>query len=148
MKKTISIILLLAVNAMAEDLSGKWSGEFRVDGGDHVVPQLFMFRQNGNTLTGSGGPNTSEQYPIENGKVDGNRIMFEITTGEWKFTYDLKVTGERITGTLELKSVNDRRTATVSLNPLLRWLQRCFCRLAPHENTGMAWLPSLSARNR
>jgi len=117
-KKTIAIILLLAVNAMAEDLSGKWSGEFRVDGGDHGVPQLFMFRQNGNTLTGSGGPNTSEQYPIENGKVDGNRIMFEITTGEWKFTYDLKATGERITGTLELKSVNDRRTATVSLNKM------------------------------
>ena len=116
MKKTIAIILLLAVNAMAEDLSGKWSGEFKVDGGGHDVPQLFMFKQNGNALTGSGGPNTGEQYPIENGKVDGNHIMFEITTGEWKFSYDLKATGERITGTLELKSVNDRRTATVSLD--------------------------------
>jgi hypothetical protein len=116
MKTTIAIILLLAVNAMAGDLSGKWSGEFKVDGGDHGVPQLFMFKQNGDRLTGSGGPNTGEQYPIENGKVDGNRIMFEITTGEWKFTYDLKTTGDRITGTLELKSVNDRRTATVSLN--------------------------------
>jgi len=62
--------------------------------GDHGVPQLFMFRQNGNTLAGSGGPNTGEQYPIENGKVEGNRLMFEITTGEWKFTYDLKATGE------------------------------------------------------
>jgi len=118
MKKTIAIILLLAVNAMAEDLSGKWYGDFRVDGGDHDVPQLFMFRQNGNTLTGTGGPNTSEQYPIENGKVDGNRIMFEITTGEWKFTYDLKAAGERIIGTLELRSVNDRRTATISMNKM------------------------------
>ena len=116
MKKLIAIILLLAVNAMAQDFSGKWSGEFKVNGGDHSVPQLFIFRQNGNTLAGSGGPNTGEQYPIENGKVDGNRLMFEITTGEWKFMYDLKATGEGITGTLELKSVNDRRTATVSLN--------------------------------
>jgi hypothetical protein len=115
MKKIIAIILMLAVNAMGEDLSGKWTGEFKVDGGDHAVPQLFMFTQNGNTLAGSGGPNSGEQYPIANGKVDGNRIMFEITTGEWKFTYDLKTTGERITGTLELKSINDRRTATVSL---------------------------------
>ena len=82
------------------------------------MPQLFMFRQNGNTLTGGGGPNAGEQYPIENGKFEGNRIMFEIMTGECKFNYDLKATGERITGTLELKSVNDRRTATVSLNKI------------------------------
>jgi hypothetical protein len=116
MKRAIAIILLLAANTMAEDLSGKWSGQFKVDGGDHGVPQLFVFTQNGDRLTGSGGPNSGEQYPIENGKVDGNRIMFEITTGEWRFTYDLKATGERITGTLELKSVNDKRTATVSLS--------------------------------
>ena len=116
MKKTIAILLLLAVNAMAAHLSGKWSGEFKVDGGDHGVPQLFMFKQNENRLTGSGGPNVGEQYPIENGKVDGNRITFEITTGEWKFIYDLKTTESKMTGTLELKSVNDRRTATVSLN--------------------------------
>jgi hypothetical protein len=116
MKKIIAIILLLAVNAVAQDFSGKWSGEFKVNGGDHGVPQVFMFKQSGNTLAGSGGPNTGEQYPIENGKVDGNRLVFEITTGEWKFLYDLKATGEGIAGTLELKSVNDRRTATVSLN--------------------------------
>jgi hypothetical protein len=42
--------------------------------------------------------------------------IFEITTGEWRVLYDLKSTGERITGTLELKSVNDSRTATVSLS--------------------------------
>jgi hypothetical protein len=105
----------MAVNAMAQDFSGKWSGEFKVNGGDHSVPQQFMFKQNGNTLAGSGGPNNGEQYPIENGKVDGNRLMFEITTGEWKFAYDLKAAGEGITGTLELKSINDRRTASVAL---------------------------------
>jgi hypothetical protein len=115
MKKITAIILLLAANAVAQDFSGKWSGEFKVDGGDHGVPQLFMFRQDGNTLAGSGGPNSGEQYPIENGKVDGNRLTFEITTGEWKFTYDLKASGEEIKGTLELKSVNDRRTASVSV---------------------------------
>jgi hypothetical protein len=116
MKKTIAVILLLAVNAIAGDLSGKWSGTFKVDGGDHTVPQLFIFKQDGNKLTGSGGPNTGERYPIENGKVDGNRITFEITTGEWKFIYNLKTIDGRMAGALELKSINDRRTATVSLS--------------------------------
>jgi hypothetical protein len=116
MKNILAIILLLSVNAMAQDFSGKWSGQFKVVGSDSGVPQLFIFRQNGDKLTGSGGPNAGEQYPIENGKVDGNRIVFEITTGEWKFGYDLKATGEKITGTLELKSINDKSAATVSLN--------------------------------
>jgi hypothetical protein len=118
MKKIIAIILLLAGNAIAADLSGKWSGQFKVAGGDKDVPQLFVFQQSGDKLTGSGGPNPGEQYPIENGKVDGNRITFDITTGEWKFNYDLRTTGEKITGTLELNSVNDKRTATVLLNKM------------------------------
>lgn len=117
MKKAIAIVLLLAVSTMAGDLSGKWSGAFKVDGGDHTVPQLFTFKQDGNKLKGSGGPNAGEQYPIEKGKVDGDHLRFELTTGEWKFAYDLKTaTDGKLTGTLQLNGVNDRRNATVSLS--------------------------------
>jgi hypothetical protein len=116
MKKLIAIILLLAGNAIAADLSGRWSGQFKVAGGDKDVPQLFVFQQSGDKLTGSGGPNAGEQYPIEKGKVNGDRITFELTTGEWKFDYDLRTMREKITGTLELNGVNDKRTATVSLS--------------------------------
>jgi hypothetical protein len=116
MKKHIAVVLLLAVSAMAGDLTGKWSGAFKVDGGDHNVPQLFLLKQQGKTLTGSGGPNAGEQYPIENGRIDGNEIRFEITTGEWKFAYDLKQTGpSELKGDLTLESVGDSRTAKVSL---------------------------------
>jgi hypothetical protein len=119
-KVKIAAVVLLAVSAMAGDLTGdltgKWSGAFKVDGGDHSVPQLFMLKQQGKTLTGSGGPNAGEQYPIENGRVDGNEAKFEITTGEWKFTYDLRLSesGE-LKGALKLESVGDSRTANVSL---------------------------------
>ncbi|MGA8212895.1 MAG: hypothetical protein WB799_04835 [Candidatus Sulfotelmatobacter sp.] len=116
MKKTIAVVLLLTMNAIAGDLTGKWSGAFKVAGGDHDVPQLFVFKQEGNKLTGSGGPNQGEQYPIENGRVDGDRVRFEITTGEWKFGYKLKASEGRMVGDLELKAVNDSRTATVSLS--------------------------------
>jgi hypothetical protein len=115
MKKLLALILLLAVNAVAADLTGKWSGSFKVDGGEKGVPQLFIFKQDGNKLTGSGGPDPSEQYPIENGKVDGDRITFQITTGEWKFIYNLKATDGKIIGALELRSINDKRTASVTL---------------------------------
>jgi hypothetical protein len=111
-------VLLLAIHAMAGDLTGKWSGAFRADGSDHDVPQLFILKQEGNKLTGSAGPDQSEQYPLERGKVEGDRIRFEITTGEWKFTYDLKIIGAEMTGNLALKGINDRTTAKVSLRKM------------------------------
>jgi hypothetical protein len=116
MKRAIAVVLLLTMHAMAGDLTGKWSGAFKVDGADHDVPQLFIFKQDGNKLTGSGGPDQSEQYPIEDGSVDGDRVRFEITTGEWKFTYSLKVIDAKLAGDLELKSVDSRRTAKVNLS--------------------------------
>ena len=116
MNRTIAVVTLLAASAMASDLTGKWSGTFKVDGGDHTVPQLFILKQQGKTLSGSGGPNASEQYPIENGKIEGDEARFELTTGEWKFAYDLNQTApDVLSGTLKLQSVNDSRNAKVSL---------------------------------
>jgi hypothetical protein len=116
MNRTIAIVTLVAASATASDLTGKWSGTFKVDGGDHTVPQLFILKQQGKTLSGSGGPNASEQYPIENGRIDGDEARFELTTGEWKFAYDLRqTTPGALNGTLKLQSVNDSRNATVSL---------------------------------
>jgi hypothetical protein len=116
MRKIVAILLLLVSTAIAADLSGKWSGTFRATGADHDVPQLFVLKQEGSRLTGSGGPDASEQYPIENPRVDDDRVAFEITTGEWKFSYHLKVSGTHLTGDLELTSADSRRTAKVALN--------------------------------
>ena len=116
MKTHIAIVMLLTVSAAAGDLTGKWSGTFKVEGGDHPIPQLFILKQNGNSLTGSGGPDAQEQYPIENGRIDGDHVKFEVTTGEWKFAYDLKQhEQDGLEGNLELKSINNSRTANVSL---------------------------------
>ncbi len=115
-KWALTLFILLAVSATASDLTGKWSGTFKVGGGDHTVPQLFILKQQGKTLTGSGGPNGGEQYPIENGRIEDNDIRFELTTGEWKFTYDLKQTeSDALHGDLKLESVGDSRTAKVFL---------------------------------
>ena len=115
--KALAIALLLTLAATTVDVSGKWSGSFKVEGGDHHdVPQLFVLKQQGHTLTGSGGPNAGEQYPIEDGRIDGDAVQFELTTGEWRFTYDLKsVESDSLRGTIRLESPDDRRTANVSL---------------------------------
>ncbi|HKF04669.1 MAG TPA: hypothetical protein VKB49_20265 [Candidatus Sulfotelmatobacter sp.] len=116
MKKIMGILLLLVSTAVAADLSGKWSGTFRATGADHDIPQLFILKQDGSKLSGSGGPNEGEQYPIESPRIDDDKVAFEITTGEWKFSYHLKVSGPHLTGDLELTSADTRRTAKVALN--------------------------------
>jgi len=116
MKRIIGIVLLLVSAALGADLSGKWSGTFRTAGADHDVPQLFILKQDGAKLTGSGGPDESEQYPIENPRLEDDKLTFELTTGEWKFSYRLKVAGPHLTGDLELTSADTRRTAKVALN--------------------------------
>ena len=56
MRKTFPIVLLFAMNAMAADLTGRWSGSFKVNGADHEVPQLFILKQDGKKLTGTADP--------------------------------------------------------------------------------------------
>jgi hypothetical protein len=113
--RLFALALLLAMAAPNGTLSGKWEGSFQVAGGEHDVPQLFVFSEDGKKLTGTGGPDGVERYPIANGLVNGDRVTFELTTGDWKFFYDLKDTGQRMSGQLMLKSVYATRTAEVSL---------------------------------
>jgi hypothetical protein len=116
MRKTLAIVVLCAMVALAGGVAGTWSGTFKVSGGDHTVPQIIILKQDGNQLTGSAGPDEGEQYPIENGQVEGDLVRFELTSGEWRFSYDLKRSGpDEMKGNLELKSVGSARTAVVSL---------------------------------
>lgn len=111
----IVLLLLPLCTAFAADLTGKWSGTFRATGADHDIPQLFILQQDGAGLHGSGGPDQSEQYPIENAVINGDKVTFELTTGEWRFSYRLRVSGGEMSGDLDLKSENNARKAKVSL---------------------------------
>jgi len=113
--RIVLLALLFIIGLAVGDLSGNWNGSFRVDGGDQDVPQLLLLKEDGANLTGTGGPDATERYPISNGQVDGNRVTFELTTGDWKFFYDLKNSGLQMSGKLVLKSANDRRSAEVTL---------------------------------
>lgn len=112
----IAAVLLLTLSAMAADVSGTWTGTFSVPGSDHKEPQYFILQQDGKKLTGSGGPDAVEQYPIVNGRIENDVVTFELTSGDWKFKYDLKTVGKEMNGTLHLLSKDgDARTATVTL---------------------------------
>lgn len=115
MRSCFALILLVAVQMTAADLSGKWSGSFKAEGADQSIPQLIILTQRGTTLSGSAGPNAGEQYPLENGKIEGKKASFQVTTGEWKFTYDLTLANDSLSGDLKLQSTSESRTGRVTL---------------------------------
>ena len=114
MKQSLALYLLCVV-AMAADVTGKWSGNFKAEGADHSISQWIILTQQGSTLSGSAGPDASEQYPVENGKVDGNKVSFQVTTGEWRFSYNLTAEKDELSGDLKLESTTESRNARVTL---------------------------------
>ncbi len=103
--------------AVAANLSGKWTESSRMVGGDADIPHSFIFKQHSAELSGTGGPDFADQYPLTHGLVAGNSVRFEMNHRQKSFLYDLKVEGEELRGTLSIGSAQSIRTATV-------WLER------------------------
>ena len=117
MRKVLGVAVLFAMSLMGADVSGKWSGSFMPNGEENSNshPLYMMLNQDGDKLTGSGGPNESEQHPMQNGKVDGDHLTFEVPAGGGVFSFDLRIVGDEITGDLHYKGEKGDRTAKVSL---------------------------------
>jgi hypothetical protein len=78
--KTLACTLLLALcafTAFAADAAGKWSGSFTPEGQEASTGMLIL-KQSGTEITGTGGPNAEQQYPLANGKIDGNKVTFDL----------------------------------------------------------------------
>jgi hypothetical protein len=79
MKKLISLCALFAlttVMALAADVTGTWKGEANPNG--KGGPPTFMLKQAGSALTGTTTGRGGE-IEISNGKIDGDKIYFEVT---------------------------------------------------------------------
>jgi hypothetical protein len=99
----ISLILAIAMTAAAADVTGKWSGTFTVTGPDGSAgdsnPAFLILKQSGSTFTGTGGSEEAEQWPIENPKMEGNKISGTVNPGDGaSYAVSLTVNGDRMTG--------------------------------------------------
>ncbi len=108
-----ALLALVAVplKAQSVDVTGKW--EFTSEGGRGPMTTTFTFKQDGNTVTGSGvfafGRRSGDQQrpPIEikDGTIKGDSLTFSIemqfrSGGQgMTFNYAAKVTGDTMTGT-------------------------------------------------
>jgi len=93
--------MLSAVALSTTNVTGKWSGTLQMDGENDAKPAYSIFKQDGNRLSGSVGPSESEQDSFEGGKVDGDKLTFDVPqgpNGEGSIHVEMQVNGDQMTG--------------------------------------------------
>jgi hypothetical protein len=97
----ISLAIILAVSLFAaEDLSGKWSGSFKItmDGESNDEFIYMDIKQKGAEITGTAGPSLEQQWPILKGKIEGNKITFEVQSDAPLIKFDLTLADGHLKG--------------------------------------------------
>lgn len=92
----------------SNNLTGVWTGEMKdAEGGNGGA--YLQLTQDGAHISGSTGVSKDHAWPINDATFTDNRLTFHVTStdpeskekSEW--TFDLKVDGDRMTGTAEGK---------------------------------------------
>ena len=84
--------LLAAAPVFAGDIDGKWTGT--IDTPNGAVAIAYTFKADGETLVGSTtGPDGTE-YPIQDGKITGNKLSFSLTLDFGQGPVTFNYTGE------------------------------------------------------
>jgi len=103
----------------AADVTGKWVGtaEFKTSEGEvRGDPAMMIFKQEGEKLTGTVGPHDAEQFPISNGKVEGDRLSFEVVLASGTARVEMKIEGDELKGEgKQTRADGSVRTAKLSL---------------------------------
>lgn len=96
-----SLLVMTCMTVLAADVTGKWVSEATGKGG----PQTYTLKQDGETLTGTVAGGRGGDVQISNGKVDGDKVSFEVTreyNGNSMTTkYSGTVSGNTLTLTVE-----------------------------------------------
>ncbi len=74
----VLVTALTVTSARAADVTGNWTAEMTTpDGNSFQI--AFTFKQDGNALTGTVQGPQGDAIDISNGKVDGNKISFDVS---------------------------------------------------------------------
>jgi hypothetical protein len=115
MKKLISLCALFAlttVMALAADITGTWKGEANPNG--KGGPPTFTFKQSGEALSGTTSGRGGE-IAISNGKVDGDKVYFEVTRDMGGNSVTSKYSGTVSGSTMKLSYESPRGPRDITL---------------------------------
>ena len=103
MKRILFCFLISLLTLSAAELSGKWTGMVQIktpDGENMMVPLIAELQQKGQELSGTIGRSADEKKAIENGKVEGTKLSFQVSTSDSAnpFKFELAATEAGLEG--------------------------------------------------
>lgn len=120
MLRLLWISALCAISAFGADVTGKWSGTYEMnrDGETRSAPAMAVLKQDGSTVTGTVGPNETQQYNIRIGTIDGNKVHLELepTEGPHLVVLELTVDGDHLTGEAKGETEEGKFVAKLNLS--------------------------------
>jgi hypothetical protein len=120
MKVLLSFLMLsaLVLTAADTDISGKWSGSFKMNGPDGQTKDgtaLLVLKQKGTEISGTVGPSEEEQMAIQKGSIEGGKINLEVTADSGTIKFALVVAGDHITGDASMQNGDQKMTAKLDV---------------------------------
>jgi hypothetical protein len=119
MKCLFLALLFSAMTLSAADVTGKWAGSLQVknsDGETQNPPAYLVLKQEGDKLTGTGGPAEDRQEATITGKVDGNKLIFVAEHEGRTMNFTLQLDGDSMKGELTRETHDgEKETAQLSL---------------------------------
>jgi hypothetical protein len=83
-----------AAPAFAPDITGSWSGAMSTPNGDFQIS--FTFKQDGAKLTGTVAGPQGDPLEITDGKVDGDKVSFNVSFNGMTIKHEGTIAGEEI----------------------------------------------------
>lgn len=116
MIRSILALVLFAIAASGADVAGTWKGVVENSGGNDE--RTFVFKVDGNKLTGETTSQAVGKSEITDGTVDGDNLSFSIVVKipgtELKVNYKGKVTGDTINFAVDIPSIQQKSELKVT----------------------------------
>lgn len=113
----LASVLLAAPAFPPDNITGKWTGSFVItmDGETRDDTAYMDLKQTGTELTGSAGPSEDRQWPIQKGKVEGDKLTFEVQTEQPIIKFELTLTDGHLKGNAKAEHEGKSMNAVIDV---------------------------------
>ena len=119
MKTLLLTLFFSAIALSAAEAAGKWSGSFEAKNskGELRAERAYLaITQDGQNLTGTGGPTADDQQGMLAGKVEGDQLTFTVEHHGQLIGFKLRIDGDSMKGDISSDHNGEKRTAVVTFS--------------------------------
>jgi hypothetical protein len=88
----------MAVALFAGDVKGTWTGQVNRPDGAKETDVVLELSQDGESITGKIGSHADDMVPLQNAKLDGDKLTFEVAASEALYLVTLNIDGNTAKG--------------------------------------------------